>query len=321
MSGRTRRRFLQAAGVAGLAGLAGCGGGGGGAGNGGNQIQLTWLVAAGNPLYERIGTELTALVEANTGFGTLLETSESVGDVVALLTGNNAEYAILPADVAAFARNGLVIEAFRGSAAESLRGVMALFPESLSIVARADGEVETLADLEGQRVVAAGGTEALRANVERLLDAAGVAVGSLDTASLDDGTAAVADGEAAAVVTVGAWPQAALTDLAAETDIRLLPVTGETRESLLGNTPWLVADTIPAGVYEGVDRATRTVARNVVVVTTTARERAEVRRLVIRLFDNLGSVGTRASELSRERAMGAMGIQPHEGAASAYRQY
>ena len=160
-----------------------------------------------------------------------------------------------------------------------LRAVMALYPEPLTIVARADAGIDELADLEGKRVALGPPGSGTRALADALIAGLGWTPASFAaTPELDPARqgAALCAGEVDAFLYAVGHPALAIQEATAACPAVLVDAAGPEVEALVGSDPAWSAATIPAGLYRGTPREVETFGVGATLVT-----RAEVSEDVV----------------------------------------
>lgn len=154
--------------------------------------------------------------------------------------------------------------------AEDLRAVSAFYSEAFTILVRATGTVQTLADLEEKRVSVGpeGSYRAIIADVA--LDAAGLDRDDLAEASLEpvvNALGRLCDGQLDAVVAMAVHPAELIAEAARQCGVVPLAMSdvelAELSDSLLGYTEV----TIPARTYTGQASDIRTIGLRTVLTT------------------------------------------------------
>jgi TRAP transporter TAXI family solute receptor len=136
-----------------------------------------------------------------------------------------------------------------------IRTVMTLAPNVAMFIAPADGDVKTIADLAGKRVVVGPAGAGFEYFIRPLLAAHGV---TYDDFSPLHGTQAAAvdmlgDGSAAAAFLGGAVPTSSITQASASRDIHFVPFDKDKLDELVAGYLFFNPATIPAGTYHGQD--------------------------------------------------------------------
>jgi TRAP transporter TAXI family solute receptor len=172
---------------------------------------------------------------------------------------------------------------FRATGAfEDLRGVVALYPETLTLLARRDANINTAAQLRGKIVDIGHPSTARRAINERLLRA--LDLSEEDFAELLELTGPAVLNELceqrsdAALLTLG-HPTEGLAGLLEECAIEIVPLEGPAIDELLSSNPDYAPAVIPASAYPTLESDVRTIS-----VTATLLARSEVPDEVVELF-------------------------------------
>lgn len=240
--------------------------------------------------YAKFGTALIAAVNQLAPTVKLRELrSEGSVDNAWRLARGEADYAIVQGDVAAAAVAGEDLFG-RGEALANLRAVGGLFPEAVHVVVLSASPVQDVAELRGRRVEIGTPASGTRFDAVAVLAAHGLKPGDLSEAREDGLASAIGrlkDGRIDAVFVTAAAPAAALQKLAAQTAIRLLPITGGALERLGYTRPGLVRLTLPANTYPRQHSAVVTAASSALLLTTTDAPQAEVERVADLVFTKM----------------------------------
>lgn len=285
--GTTRRRFLASAGVAATVGLAGCGGGGGGAINRVNSLTLRY-----GGMNEQLATEIAAVTNAR-GVSTSIKQGGSNVENVRAVHKNRDSMAIIPGDLAFFAREGSGIEAITQKRGR-LRSIVSLYPLPLTVVARSDIDAEQLNDLGGMTINTGEPGTALNVNATQLVNPLDI---DFETANLPFGTAMerIRSGELDATIARGEWPIPAIAEAAKAGDVTLLSLNDEVIQAAVQNE-WLVNDppygSIPAAVYEGIDRPIDTLSMMALLVVNSRAPKGMIAGVTAGFFDNRDKIRT-----------------------------
>ena len=258
------------------------------------------------------------------GLIAVAQTTKGSVENIELLTRGATDAALVQADVAHWAHKGENMFAANGPN-DKLRAIASLYPESLHVVVRQSSGIGSIKGLKGKRVSVGARGSGTMLDATLVLTAHGLKAGSYDAVYLDPAAAAgnLRDGKIDAMFYVAGYPVSAVTTLAEEQDVKLLPVDGTARESLLAAQPFFSAIEIPAGTYVNVDRV-ETIAVNaqllvsgeldtdVVYTMTRAIWHANTRRLLDRGHPE-------GRNITLDSALDGLAIPLHEGAARYYR--
>ena len=219
-------------------------------------VLVSMGTAAVTGVYFPVGVSLCRLVNQHrreTGLRCAARpTDGSVANIAGLRDGR-LELAIVQSDVQAQAVAGAGAFADRGPF-DGLRAVMALHPEPLTLVARADAGIAGVEDLAGKRVWLGPEGSGTRAVAGELMAALGwseasfAAVPPLGADRLPD---ALCLGEIDAFLYAIGHPALAIQEATTACDARLVPIAGPAIDELVGGRPDLRSATIPGGLYRG----------------------------------------------------------------------
>ncbi|MBA4489983.1 TAXI family TRAP transporter solute-binding subunit [Paracoccus sp. S1E-3] len=241
--------------------------------------------------------------------------------------GNGAvESGFAQADVAYWAQTGT--GNFSGlPPIGNLRAIANLYPEALHIVARRDAGINTIADLRGKRVSLDEPGSGTLVDARLVLDAAGLGDADLTVMHLPATRAAVAmrEGKLDAFFFVGGYPSPAISQLAGQADVNLVPIDDAVAARLLGAESFFIRDTVPQGTYRGMDGDVATLSVGALWVTR-ADQPDDLIHAITRVLWNDNTmrqlsyghpIGRR---ILRENALKGVAIPLHPGAARYYRE-
>jgi uncharacterized protein len=207
----------------------------------------------------------------------------------------------------------------------NLRVVAALYPEAVHIVARIGGGIRALADLKGKRVALGEAGSGTLAGARLVLHAEGVEECQLkaDYLRLADASALLESNKLDAFFMIAGAPVPAIVDAASMERVRLVPITGRSRDALLRAYPFVTGTIIPGATYPGIDTETATIAVPALFIVNAAVPddlvygitKALWQDATRRLLDN-GHPAGKAIRL--ENALNGVAIPLHPGAARYY---
>jgi len=308
---QNRRRFLRNASLAGIAGLTGIGGV-----SAAQQTRLSWLAGGTGGTYFPLSNEIKTIVEANTDFTLNVQSTGASVENVGSLGRGAADFALIQNDIAFFARNGTGIEVFQDNPVENLRGVATLYPETITVVTLQGTDIEQLSDLEGATINTGDLGSGTQVNALQILDSVGIEDFDEQNASFSQAADQLRNGDIDAAFVVGGWPVGAIADLATTNDIRIVPITGEDRQTIKEGATWFADDTIPGGTYDGVEDDVETVAVQAMIATRADVPAETVEAITAALFDNVDQLTIKSDFISAESALDGMSIILHPGAAA-----
>lgn len=138
-----------------------------------------------------------------------------------------------------------------------VRSVMTLAPNVAQFVTVKGSGVKTLSDLKGRRVFVGPAGAGFQMFLEPILKAHGLSYKDLTPVNgkFSDATGFLQDGSVAAAFLGGAIPTPAISQLASQREIWLVPYDKAAKKKLLADYPFFGPASIPAGTYKGQDDA------------------------------------------------------------------
>ena len=180
---------------------------------------------------------------------------------------------------------------------------------------------QDVAELRGRRVEIGTPDSGTRFDAVAVLAAHGLKTADLSEARGDGLTTAIGrlrNGQIDALFATTAAPAAALQKLAAQTGLRLLPITGAAFEALVQARPGLVRLTLPANTYPRQQAPVVTAASSALLLTTTDAPQAEVERVADLVFTKMPKERGGSADVvkvSAENQLRGVTIPFHVGAA------
>lgn len=233
------------------------------------------------------------------------------------------ESGFVQSDVAYWAYTGTGTFAGMDPVSE-LRTIASLYPESLHIVVRADSGIRRIGDLRGKRVSLDEPGSGTLIDAELVLREYGITPDDIDAEYMKPDLAIrrMRDNKIDAFFIVAGYPARAISELAADTGLRLLPIDGPEAKRLVSKYQYFSRDTIPDDVYPGVaGTLTLSVGAQWLVSSSVDNE------LVYRITETLWNQSTRklldtghrkARSITLETALTGIAVPLHPGAKQYY---
>lgn len=193
-----------------------------------------------------------------------------------------------------------------------------LYPAVLQIATTDDTGINTIEDLAGKRISLGPPGSNAAVLARRVLEAYGVFDGNnVQYLSYNEGVGSLINEQIEAAVVLAGAPTAALIDLDAQRDMRLLSVDEEQLTEMLEAYPYYQLYDIPAGTYS--DQTEDVTAINDPAILFTSSEASDeniyhITKAIFNNLDELSEVHPQAKVISLENAANTP-IELHPGAA------
>lgn len=301
--------------------LTACGGGDDGSG----ETQYLSIVSGGQQgLYYPSAIQFSNIInEALPSMKINVETSGGSVANARLLGQGEADMATMQNDIAYYASRG---EGMFDAPIGNLRGLTAMYPEVVQIVARRDSGIHSVADFKGRKVSLGAPGSGTEMNAVQILDAYGLTPDDLGLAERLKNTEAsdkMKDGHIEAAFFTYGLNAPVIMDMAVTTEIVVIGLEPDKIDQLTQTYPYYTLSEVPAGTYEGQDLTARTVSVMAWLVATAEvndRDAYDITRL---LYENLETLHGPASPdrlkaMTLETALDGLSIDLHPGAQRFY---
>jgi TRAP transporter TAXI family solute receptor len=240
-----------------------------------------------------------------------------------LIYNQEVELAILQNDIANYAVNGE--RQFEGNQVNNMSGIASLYPEVIQIIVRSDAGIDSIEDLKGKSVAVGAPGSGAEANASQILEFFGLSYDDIEEDYLSFGEAAsrLKDRQIDAAFLTAGIPTAAVMDVAATQDIKLLNFSDQDIESLNEAYPYLTEVIVPAETYNGLDNDVQTVALQAILVAESSLSEEIVYNITKAIFENrdtLIAAHARAKDITLEGAESGMTVKLHPGAQKYYNE-
>ncbi|MET4161120.1 TRAP transporter TAXI family solute receptor [Marinobacterium sp. MBR-111] len=207
---------------------------------------------------------------------------------------------------------------------DKLRGLAAIYPNYIQIVASKASGIKSLADLKGKRVSVGAPRSGTELNARRVFGAAGLSYDDFSRVEylpFGQSVELIKNRQIDATLQSAGLGVASIRDLSTALDITIVPVGADVAKAL--NNPAYISTTIPAGTYDGQDADVSTVAVVNFLVTSTNVADDTAYKMTRELFDNrdrLEAAHAAGRQIKLENALNGMPIPLHPGAERYYRE-
>jgi TRAP transporter TAXI family solute receptor len=242
-------------------------------------------------------------------------TKASVENLVLLQQGKG-EIAFTLGDSLAFAWVGNEEAGFK-SKLTKLRGVTAIYPNYIQVVASKESGIKTLADLKGKRLSVGAPKSGTELNARAVLQGAGLTykdLGKVEYLPFDESVELMKNRQLDATLQSAGLGVASLRDLATAIPITVVEIPPAVVEKV--GAPYIKA-TIPAGTYTGQDQPVQTAAIVNYLVTRADLKDDLVYQMTKAIYENLPELTAAhnaAKAIKLDAALTGMPVPVHPGA-------
>jgi TRAP transporter TAXI family solute receptor len=175
---------------------------------------------------------------------------------------------------------------------KKLRAVFSVHPESLTILARKDSGIKKLNDLKGKRVNIGNPGSGTRGTMEAIMKAKGWTKKTFKVASelkSSEQSKALCDNKVDAIAFVAGHPSGSIKEAATTCETQLVRVSGRAINKLIRKNDYYRSAVIPAGMYKGSPKKTKTFGLAATFVTSSDASEEAVYNVVKAVFENFES--------------------------------
>ncbi len=204
---------------------------------------------------------------------------------------------------------------------DKLRGIAAIYPNYIQIVASADSGIKTLADLKGKSVSVGAPKSGTELNARAILEAAGMTyddLGKVEYLPFAESVELMKNRQIDATLQSAGLGVASLKDLSTSIPITVVAVPTEVTEKL--GAPYIAGE-IPAGTYEGQAETVPTVAVINYLISSDAVSDDMAYAMTKSMFENLDEMKAAhaaANDIDVQKALLGMPVPVHPGAQKYY---
>jgi TRAP transporter TAXI family solute receptor len=206
---------------------------------------------------------------------------------------------------------------------DKLRGIAAIYPNYIQIVASKESGIEKLEDLKGKSLSVGAPKSGTEINARAIFAAAGLSyddLGRVEYLPFAESVELIKNRQLDATLQSAGLGVASIRDLATSLPINVVAVPAETVGKI--GLPYLTA-TIPAGTYQGqtADVATAAVGNFLVTHDGVSDETAyQMTKLLFENLDHLAAAHAAAKGIDPAKALEGMPVPLHPGAERYYKE-
>lgn len=290
---------------------------------------ITIGTAGQTGVYYVVGQSVCQLVNRNSADHGLRCTAPATGGSIANLNGiaaGDLNFGVVQSDWQYHAWNGTSTFSDAGPN-KKLRAVLSAHADIVTVVARADASIETMADLPGKRVNIGNPGSGSRATAEVLLDTLGIEIDSFALAAAlksAEQSQALCDNKIDAMIFSAGHPVGNIQEATVSCDTIFLQLNAPEIDQLVADTPYYAKAEIPGGMYRGQPETIESYGPLATLVTSTDTSDEAVYEVVKAIFDNFDRFKKLHPAFAnlKESDMIANGIMAplHDGAVRYYKE-
>lgn len=287
------------------------------------QQFINVLTGGTSGVYYPLGVALSEIYgKGISGARAQVQATKASVDNLNLLQQGRGEIAFSLGDSVQMAWEGNTEAGFRGKL-DKLRGIAAIYPNYIQIVASAESGIKTLADLKGKSLSVGAPASGTELNARAILAAAGMKyadMGKVEYLPFAESVELIKNRQLDATLQSAGLGVASIKDLATSLSINVVAVPAETVNKI--GAPY-VAVTIPSGTYTGQAADVSTAAVGNFLITHDGVPEETVYQMTKLMFENLPQLSAAhaaARAIKLEAATAGMPIPLHPGAERYYRE-
>lgn len=281
------------------------------------------LTGGTSGVYYPLGVGLSNIYGENIeGVRTQVQSTKASVENLNLLQEGRGEIAFALGDSVALAWEGNA-EAGFPEPLDQLRGIAAIYPNVIQLVALGESGISTLDDLAGRSLSVGAPASGTELNARAILSAAGLSyddLGQTEYLPFAESVELMKNRQLDATLQSAGLGVASIRDLATSVPTTIVEISPEIAQAL--GAPYQPA-TIPAGTYEGQGEDVSTVAVQNYLVTHAGVSddiAYQMTRLLFENVDGLTASHQAAADISLEHALDGMPVPLHPGAERFYRE-
>jgi len=282
------------------------------------------LTGGTSGVYYPLGVALANVIgKAMPSLKTSVQATKASVENLNLLQAGRGEIAFTLGDSLSDAWKGNEDAGFK-TPLKKLRGIAAIYPNYIQIVARADSGIKTLADLKGKNISVGAPKSGTELNARTIFAAAGITYkdfGKVEYLPFGESVELMKNHQLDATLQSAGLGVSALRDLATSVDIVVVTIPADVIKKT--NDPAYLPATIPANTYRGQTTDVQAAAVQNFLVTHEGVSNDTVYGMTKALWTNLDQLTaahSAAKAIDIKNALAGMPIPLHPGAEKYYRE-
>lgn len=281
------------------------------------------LTGGTSGVYYPLGVALSKIYgEKIAGARTQVQSTKASVENLNLLQKGKGEIALALGDSVKLAWQGDAEAGFKEKL-DKLRGIAAIYPNFIQIVAAKESGIKTFAELKGKGLSVGAPKSGTELNARKIFETAGMSykdLGKTEYLPFAESVELIKNRQLDATLQSAGLGVASIRDLATSLPIQVVAVPSEVADKL--GPPYIAAE-IPANTYEGQTEAVGTVAiRNILVTHSDVPEEVvyQMTKLLFENLDQMVAAHKAARAIKLETAMNGVPVPLHPGAERYYKE-
>ncbi len=281
------------------------------------------LTGGTSGVYYPLGVALSKIYgDKIEGVRTQVQATKASVENLNLLQQGRGEIAFSLGDSVKLAWEGNADAGFKAPL-DKLRGIAAIYPNYIQIMASKESGIKTVADLKGKSLSVGAPKSGTELNARAILGAAGMSyddLGKTEYLPFAESVELMKNRQLDATLQSAGLGVSSFKDLATSLDVQMVAVPEEIATKL--GAPYIAA-TVPAGTYQGQDSDVQTVAVVNFLVTHSEVSDEAAYQMTKQLFENIPALTAAhkaAENIRLEEALKGMPIPLHPGAERYYKE-
>jgi len=281
------------------------------------------LAGGTSGVYYPLGAALANIYGAKIeGARTQVQATKASVENLNLLQQGKGEIAFALGDSVKFAWEGNTEAGYPGKL-DKLRGIAAIYPNYIQVVASKESGIKTLGDLKGKSLSVGAPKSGTELNARAILAAAGLSysdLGKTEYLPFGESVELIKNRQLDATLQSAGLGVGSIKDLASSVAITVVEVPAADVEKI--GSPY-IAVTIPAGTYQGQDADVATAAVGNFLITHEGVSDETAYQMTKQLFENLPDMvaaHNAAKAIDIKKALDGMPVPLHPGAERYYKE-
>jgi TRAP transporter TAXI family solute receptor len=290
----------------------------------GAETSISVLAGGTGGVYYPLGVALAdAIGRTMPGIKASVQATQGSVENLNLLQAGRGEIAFALGDSLSDAWKGNEDAGFK-TPLKKLRGIAAIYPNYIQIVARADTGIKSLADLKGKRVSVGAPKSGTELNARAIFAAAGLTykdLGKVEYFPFGESVELMKDRRLDATLQSAGLGVSGLRYLATSVDVVIVPIPADVIKKI--RDPAYLPATIPANTYRGQTADVPAAAVQNYLVTQDSLSNEMAYGMTKALWTNLGpltAAHAAVKAIDPKRALEGMPVPLHPGAAKYYKE-